>query len=96
VLHAFLRQPEGKSPRSLTLGRDGQLYGLTSELYVGHYARTAFRLTLDGTFTVLHKMEFGDDEYVETHGMTEGVDGHFYWPALAGIDSIAYQLRIVP
>ena len=96
VLHAFLRQPDGKSPRSLTLGRDGQLYGLTSELYVGNYARTAFRLTLDGTFTVLHRMDFDDGEYVETHGMTEGEDGHFYWPALAGIDSIAYQLRVVP
>ena len=37
-----------------------------------------------------------DNEHVDTHGMTEGEDGHFYWVSLAGTASIAYQLRIAP
>lgn len=97
VLHAFQRQTDGKSPRSLTLGRDGKLYGLTAERYISDHRPTAFRLALDGTFTVLHA--FDDtvaNEHVDTHGMTEGDDGRFYWVSLAGSTSIAYQLRIAP
>ena len=55
VLHAFVRQTDGKSPRSLTLGRDGNLYGLTAERYIGHRLPTAIRLARDGSFTVLHR-----------------------------------------
>ena len=97
VMHAFARETDGKSPRSLILGRDGQLYGMTSERYVdGHWPRV-FRLGLDGSFTVLHTLdESRDDEHAETHGMTEAENGHFYWVSLAHIESIAYQLRIVP
>jgi hypothetical protein len=36
------------------------------------------------------------NEHVDTHGMTEGEDGRFYWVSLAGSTSIAYQLRIAP
>lgn len=97
VLHAFVRQTDGKSPRSLTLGRDGNLYGLTAERYISDHRPTAFRLARDGTFTVLHALDDTvDNEHVDTHGMTEGEDGHFYWVSLAGTASIAYQLRIAP
>ncbi|MFZ5550858.1 MAG: choice-of-anchor tandem repeat GloVer-containing protein [Pseudomonadota bacterium] len=97
VLHAFERQTDGKSPRSLVLGRDGHLYGLTAERYISQHRPTAFRLTRDGSFTVLHAFDDTvDNEHVDTHGMTEGEEGHFYWVSLADSSSTAYQLRIAP
>jgi uncharacterized repeat protein (TIGR03803 family) len=97
VLHHFARETDGKGPESLTLGRDGQLYGLTSERYVSDRRSTAFRLSLDGAFSVLHRFDdTAQDEHVESHGMTEMADGHFYWVSLGDLESVAYQLRLAP
>lgn len=50
---------DGRLPRALAVGRDGGLYGWT--LSGGQFDRgTAFRVTSDGAFTVIHHFSQAD------------------------------------
>jgi len=95
-LHDFEPSADGSHPwGGVILGHDEQLYGLT--LHDGkHGAGTAFRLSRDGAFTVLHALD-RLAERSATAGLAEVADGRFYWVSWTGTDpTVAYQLRVVP
>ena len=59
----------------LTLGRDGSLYGVTSE---NRYGSVAFRITTDGVFTVLYGFPNLYETGYPSGSLIEGTDGRFY------------------
>ncbi|MES2056068.1 MAG: choice-of-anchor tandem repeat GloVer-containing protein [Pseudomonadota bacterium] len=68
----------------LIQGRDGALYGLTANGGT-HGAGTAFKITLNGAFTILYS--FGaspSDGIVPIGGLTQGSDGDFYGATASG------------
>lgn len=85
TVFAFRRTEDGRFPRALAAGRDGALYGWT--LSRGEFGRgTAFRLTGDGAFTVIHHFSEADglrgayfggrsDPFVAADGHLYGVTG---------------------
>jgi uncharacterized repeat protein (TIGR03803 family) len=84
TLHTFNVTTDGSDPgfAALTQGRDGQLYGTTSRGGSGGHG-TVFRITLSGTFTVLHA--FAGAEGTEPYGgVVQGADGNFYGTTSSG------------
>lgn len=76
TLHAFCAQtgcPDGARPTSLIQGSDGNFYGAAE----GENANTGpvFRITPDGTFTVLYNLVSYQGEPLT---LTQGTDGAFY------------------
>ena len=78
VLHEFSNvYVEGSDPLAgLSVSRDGDLYGTTSQLGPSQ-SGTIFRLTPDGTLTVLHAFT-GDDGSYALAALVQGSDGNFY------------------
>jgi uncharacterized repeat protein (TIGR03803 family) len=77
VLHAFTGADGGATPSgALVEGPDGALYG-TAEGGVQSRG-VAFRLTLDGAYTVLHAFAGGIADGDSPRGLILGVDGNFY------------------
>ena len=86
VVHNFcsaIHCADGNVPLSLTLGHDGNLYGVTSQ--GGSNDRgTIFRFTPPGTFTTL--FEFGSTAVGGgPSGLIQGLDGNFYGVAGSSI-----------
>jgi uncharacterized repeat protein (TIGR03803 family) len=82
TLHAFCTQtgcPDGQRPSSLIQGSDGSFYG-TAE---GENANTGpvFRITPEGTFTVLYNLLSYQGEPLT---LTQGTDGAFYGTTWGG------------
>ncbi len=80
VLHSFGDGPsDGKTPLgALMQGADGAIYGLTATGGTKN-GGTAWRLTLDGTYQVLHSFTAeGDEGYTPVGGLVQASDGHFY------------------
>ena len=77
---------DGYTPSGpLIQGQDGALYGLASDGGDFGGGGTAFRITLDGTYAVLHS--FGvtpDDGVVPVGGLIEATDGNFYGVTASG------------
>lgn len=84
VLHVFTGAADGGYPVGpLVQGRDGHLYGTT--LFGGSYnSGIAFRITLDGTLTVLH--EFGEtaDAGRAPGALIQIANGSFYGTSCVG------------
>lgn len=75
-LHSFT-VIDGASPSGgLTVGSDGNLYGLTFDGGL-HQSGTAFKVTPSGTFTSLHSFTGADGKF-PFGTLTEGSDGNFY------------------
>lgn len=77
----------------LMQGRDGALYGLTSN--GGDYGGggTVFKITLGGVYTVLHS--FGgtpDDGVVPVGGLIQATDGNFYGVTASGGANHCFQI----
>lgn len=77
----------------LMQGADGALYGLTSN--GGEYGGggTAFKITLDGAYTVLHS--FGgtpEDGIVPVGGLIQATDGNFYGVTASGGANHCFQI----
>lgn len=87
VLYHFGSTPnDGYTPSGpLVQGKDGALYGLTSNGGDHGGGGVVFKITLGGTYTVLHS--FGgtpDDGIVPMGGLTEATDGNFYGVTASG------------
>lgn len=85
VLHAFGAGADGNTPTApLIQGSDGALYGLTS--FGGVHGRgTAFRIALDGTYTVLYSFGASPaDGRVPLGGLVQASDGNFYGTTSVG------------
>jgi len=78
VLYSFMNKNDGCFPNSgLTLGTDGSFYGTTSA-GGSTGAGTIFKITSNGTFTLLHTFN-GTTEGVEANvPPIQGPDGNFY------------------
>lgn len=79
VLHTFSDDPDGSQPYGkLVWDGEGNLYGTT--YYGGAYGEygTVFKLTPDGTETVLYSFQGGDDGQWPSAGLTRDAKGNLY------------------
>jgi uncharacterized repeat protein (TIGR03803 family) len=67
----------------LTQGSDGNLYGTAASGGAGN-SGTAFKVTLGGTFTLLHAFNFSTEGANPNGGLVQGTDGNFYGTTTAG------------
>jgi uncharacterized repeat protein (TIGR03803 family) len=98
VLHAFAKTgSDGQTPYAgLIQGSDGNFYGTT---YTGGSAGfgTVFKVTPDGTETVLHSFAGGGDGANPYAGVVQGSDGNFYGTTYAGGDNgLGTVFRLTP
>jgi uncharacterized repeat protein (TIGR03803 family) len=79
VLHTFTGAPDGALPQAaLIQATDGNLYGTTS-LGGTFNQGTIFRMTLDGTVTLLHSFTGVTNEGTYPNGaLVQATDGNFY------------------
>jgi uncharacterized repeat protein (TIGR03803 family) len=96
VLHSFTGGSDGSTPYAgLVLGHDGNLYGTT---YQGGAfgGGTVFKLTPDGSETVLHSFSLmSSDGHAPQVGLLQGNDGNFYGTTSVGGasgDGTAYKI----
>jgi uncharacterized repeat protein (TIGR03803 family) len=81
IFHAFAGSPgggghEGGTPQALTLGADGNLYGITQS--GGDFGwGTIYKLTPGGMLTVLHSFQAGEGNTPKA-ALVQGRDGWFY------------------
>ena len=78
VLHAFAG-PEGTNPGSLIQGADGNFYGASSG--GASNQGTVFKMTPDGSVTVLHAFDSATDGFAYPGELIQGIDGNFYGTA---------------
>jgi uncharacterized repeat protein (TIGR03803 family) len=84
VLHKFAGYPnDGSGPRALIQASDGNFYGVTSGGGASNYG-TLFKMTDDGTVTVLHSFASADAEGSIPETLVEGADGYFYGTTYVG------------
>jgi uncharacterized repeat protein (TIGR03803 family) len=78
VLHSFGGTGDGQTPfGSLIQASDGNLYGMTAA--GGAYSSgVAFRVTLQGSESLLHSFGFGSDGANPAGSLVQGSDGNFY------------------
>jgi uncharacterized repeat protein (TIGR03803 family) len=84
VLHAFTGGADGGRPGGpLVEGPDGHLYGTAAEGGLHTYG-VAFRITLDGSLSVLHAFGATADAGRGPGALTRSADGDFYGTSCAG------------
>src|SRR4051794_10645049 len=78
ILHHFNSLSDGANPYgSLTIGTDGNFYGLTSAGGTNSYG-TIFKMTPAGVFTVLRHLSIAADGGNPQGNLVLGTDGNFY------------------
>ncbi len=78
TLYAFTGNNDGANPYAgLTLGSDGNFYGIATNGGASS-AGTVFKLTPDGTFTLLYGFTGINDGANPYAGLVQGTDGNFY------------------
>ena len=82
MLRTLSPSTEGNGASALLQGADGNLYGTVLE-GGAHAAGTAFRVGLDGTFTVLHTFDPAIEGY-KPGGLIQAGDGRFFGISIVG------------
>ena len=83
-LHPFTSSASGLNPYAgLTQGKDALLYGTTLNGGGSGYG-SAFRVSVSGSFTLLHSFTNGLDGSAPYGGLVQGKDGNFYGAAYQG------------
>jgi uncharacterized repeat protein (TIGR03803 family) len=103
TLHSFSGSDGANPFGSLVQGPHGSLYGVTTQGGItnnncpeGSTCGTVFRITLDGTFTTLHRFK-GSDGGNPDEGLVLATDGNFYGTtAWAGADNSGTIFQITP
>jgi uncharacterized repeat protein (TIGR03803 family) len=85
---------DGYTPSGpLVQGQDGSLYGLTSNGGDFGGGGTVFKITLNGTYTVLHSFAgTPDDGAVPIGGLIQAIDGDFYGVTASGGANHCFQI----
>jgi uncharacterized repeat protein (TIGR03803 family) len=85
TIYSFSAGADGGFPNGpLIQASDGLLYGTTASGGAGD-AGTVFRMTLDGTETVLHSFAYNDPSgYLLRDGLLQASDGYLYGRTWAG------------
>jgi hypothetical protein len=80
VLHSFSVVPDGAGPTgSLVQSADGSLYGVAAGVGTVGDAVNVFKVTLDGTFTLLDAFQRTSPTYpIVMSGLIQASDGNFY------------------
>jgi uncharacterized repeat protein (TIGR03803 family) len=79
VLHAFTGGADGDNPQAaLIQATDGAFYGTASSGGGASNSGTAFKLTPNGTFTVLHAFDFTTEGGIPGAALMQATDGNFY------------------
>lgn len=96
VLHAFAGGADGSRPQApLTQGRDGALYGSSSEGGANQLG-TIFRITAGGAFTTLHALTDLDGSAPRGR-LLQAADGNFYGTAsVAGASAAGTVFKVTP
>jgi uncharacterized repeat protein (TIGR03803 family) len=97
VLHAFAGGTEGSYPRlGIIQATDGNLYGTTQDR--GAFEQgIAFKITPDGTFTVLHAFSGDIDGAYPGGELIQGNDGNFYGSTqLGGAFNVGSIYKMTP
>jgi uncharacterized repeat protein (TIGR03803 family) len=86
VLHTFAGTTDGSVPvTALIQAADGNLYGTTNYSDNGDTVGTIYKMTLDGTETVLHTLSLFQTEGDSPQGaLIQAADGNFYGTARYG------------
>jgi uncharacterized repeat protein (TIGR03803 family) len=94
VLYSFLGGAKGSNPNaSLIQGKDGNLYGSTSNGGTNG-AGTIFKITTKAKLTLLHTFNFSDGTQPES-ALVQGTDSSFYGTTLQGgsnNDGVVYKI----
>ncbi len=96
TLHAFLGSDGGYPSAPLIQGTDGNYYGTTQ--YGGSYGDGAvFRVTTNGTFSVLASLNYYVSGANPLAGLVQGADGNFYGTATyGGLHNAGTVFRVTP
>jgi len=96
-LHNFVGPTDGSEPiAGLTLGRDGNFYGVTYTGGAG-FGGTIFKVTPGGTFTLLHNFTDSSDGSGSVSTLLLGTDGNFYGTTgSGGAKGAGTAFRITP
>jgi len=79
TLHTFTNNSDGAGPAAgLVQGRDGYLYGTTTQGGVAINYGTLFRISPSGSFSNLYSFTGGSDGKTPLAGLVQGSDGNFY------------------
>jgi uncharacterized repeat protein (TIGR03803 family) len=102
VLHSFEGVPDGADPvGQLVQGGDGNFYGVTSSGgrgvsgSNGFLGGTVFKITPEGTETILHRFSGPDGESPQA-GLIQGSDGNFYGTTDSGTNSLGTVFKLTP
>jgi uncharacterized repeat protein (TIGR03803 family) len=96
ILHAFTLTDGANPNAGLVLGKDGNLYGTTSNGGSAGYGNV-FKITPAGTLTSLHSFTPGTDGGSPDGGLVQATDGNFYGVGyLGGSSNHGTIFRIAP
>jgi uncharacterized repeat protein (TIGR03803 family) len=93
TLYRFSGGADGANPNSLTLGKDGNLYGTADQGGAKGWG-TVFKMTLAGRLTTLYSFTGAGDGGDPLAGVTLGKDGNFYGstPTTSYTNSTIYKI----
>jgi uncharacterized repeat protein (TIGR03803 family) len=78
ILHSFTNNPDGSYPLAgLIQGKDGNFYGTTQQGGTNNDG-IVFRITTNGSETILHSFSDNPDGAYPEDGLIQGDDGNFY------------------
>jgi uncharacterized repeat protein (TIGR03803 family) len=95
VFHEFSWVTDG-APNSLIQASDGSLYGTTLTGGGDLNSGTIFKLSLSGTFTVVHVFQRWQSDGAGPVGLVEGRDGNLYGTTLHGGRQFGTLFRVTP
>jgi uncharacterized repeat protein (TIGR03803 family) len=98
TLHSFVAATDGSAPGKLVQGKDGNFYGTTTNGgNGGSSGAKAFKVTPNGTFTVLHSFDTAANGYPNGVPLVQASDGNFYGTCSnGGKDGYGVVYRLTP